>query len=343
MSDRCRSRHEVPNKEREVTEIPSLLPLARGGTKGEAPAVVPVAPSLLSLFIAHLPGAPAPLAQNRLETELGRFLTAARTAWPTLPLDLDVFVSHVAERCVERRLPPVIHAGDLYLACACAQGVAGAHEAFEHRYLGEITRAISRTRDISRAGPSAAFVDEATQRLREHLFVSPLSPQGLPKIAEYRGQAALRAWVTVAASRTALMLLRGEARRRETTGAGDQLPVEGSQELVLLRQRYAPDFAAALADAFARLSDKERMVLELHIVNRLSIDGLGELYKVGRSTAARWLVSARTKLVDETRRQLQRKLGLSDSEYDSLAAMIRSQLEVSVVRLLRHVREGDAK
>jgi RNA polymerase sigma-70 factor (ECF subfamily) len=320
-----------------------LLPLARGGTKGEAPAVVPVAPSLMALLIAHLPGAPDSLPQNRLEAELRRFLTTARTSWPTLSLDPNIFVPHVAERCVEGHLPPVIHAGDLYLACACAHGVAGAHEAFEHRYLGEITRAISRTRALSREGPSAAFVDEATQRLREHLFVSPLSPQGLPKIAEYRGQAALRAWVTVAASRAALMLLRGEARRRETTGAGDQLPVEGSQELVLLRHRYADDFTAALADAFARLSDKERMILELHIVNRLSIDGLGELYKVGRSTAARWIVSARTKLVDETRRELRRKLGLSDSEYDSLAAMIRSQLDVSVVGLLRRAKEGHSE
>jgi RNA polymerase sigma-70 factor (ECF subfamily) len=280
----------------------------------------------MALFVAHLPPGTGPLAQPSPERRLARFLAAARTAWPALPLDVSVFVQHVAERSIEGRLPPVIHAPDLYLACACAHGVDGAHDAFELRYSEVIARA------VSRKSTSAAFVDEATQRLRERLFVSS---RGLPKIAEYRGRTPLRAWLTLAASREALMLLRGEARRRETTGGGDALAVEGSQELALLKRRYAPDFAAALEDAFARLSNKERTILELHIVGRVSIDELSELYKVGRSTAARWLASARTTLVDETRRELRRKLGLTDSEYDSLAALIRSQLDVSVVKLLR--------
>jgi RNA polymerase sigma-70 factor (ECF subfamily) len=228
---------------------------------------------------------------------------------------------------VDGRLPPAIHAADLYLACACAHGVPGAHEAFDARYGAAIARV------VSRKNSSATFVDEVTQRLHERLFVSA---NGLsPKIADYGGRAALLTWLTIAASRAALMLLRGEARRRETAESGDALAIDASPELAHLKRRYAGDYAAALATAFARLTDKERTILQLHIVDRLGIDALGRLYKVGRSTAARWIASARATLVDESRRELQRKLGLTQSEYDSLAVLVRSELDVSVVKLLR--------
>jgi RNA polymerase sigma-70 factor (ECF subfamily) len=286
--------------------------------------LVAVMGSLAARFVAHVVGA-APPAFDDLERELERFLEAARAPWAALPLDTGVFVQHVAERSIDGRLPPVTHAADLYLACACAHDVAGAHRAFDGCYAEAIARA------VARKNPSAAFVDEATQRLREHLFVSS---HGLPKIADYGGRAALRTWLTIAASREALMLLRGEGRRRETTEADEALAADYGPELDVLKRRYAGDFAAALEEAFARLSDKERTILQFHVVDRLGIDGLAELYKVGRSTAARWLASARTTLVDETRGQLRRKLDLTDSEYDSLAVLVRSQLDVSVARLL---------
>jgi RNA polymerase sigma-70 factor (ECF subfamily) len=111
--------------------------------------------------------------------------------------------------------------------------------------------------------------------------------------------------------------------------------VSESPELAVLKRRYARDFATALEHAFARLSDRERALLQLHLVDRLSIDSLGELYKVGRSTAARWLSSARRTLAEETRLELRRKLRLTQSEYESLAVVVRSLVDVSVVKLLK--------
>jgi RNA polymerase sigma-70 factor (ECF subfamily) len=258
--------------------------------------------------------------------ELERFLAAGKAAWPGLPLDDERFVRHVAERETAEGAPLLDHAGDMYLACACAYGVAGAHAAFEQRYGAVIRRA------AARKNSGDAFVEEAAQRLREQLFVAA---EGLPKIAQYRGRSPLQAWLTLAASRAALMLLRGDARRREATGGGGEaLAGAGDQELAFLKQRYAPAFSSALAEAFTQLSNTERTLLELHIVGRASIDELGALYKVGRSTAARWIAAARDKLVEGTRSELRRRLGLSDSEYESLAGLVRSQLDVSVVRLL---------
>jgi RNA polymerase sigma-70 factor (ECF subfamily) len=240
--------------------------------------------NLAALFVAHLQHGATPPAPGGLEGDVARYLAAARAAWPALPLDVSVFVQHVAERATDGLLPPLNHAADLYLACACAHHVPGAHDAFD-RHCGE---AIARA--VSRKSGSAVFVDEVTQRLRERLFVSS---QGLPKIAEYRGRAALRTWLTIAASREALMLLRGEARRRKNTEVGDAPAIDDSPELALLKRRYAEDFGAALAHAFRRLSDKERTILQLQVVEQLGIDALGALYKVGRSTAARWLAGAR--------------------------------------------------
>jgi RNA polymerase sigma-70 factor (ECF subfamily) len=283
--------------------------------------------SLAALYFLHVQtGADPCEARDGFEEELACFLAAACDPWPALPLDASIFVPHVAGRSIEGRLPPATHAADLYLACACAHGIAGALDAFEERYASAITRA------VSRKNGSPSFVDEARQRLRERLFVSS---RGLPKIAQYRGRTALAAWVTLAASREALMLLRGETRRRETTGGGDAIALEGSPELALLKRRYVPHFAAAVQNAFAKLSDRERTLLELHIVGGVGIDRLGELYKVGRSTAARWLAAARETLVDQTRRELKHTLRLSDSEYGSLAELVRSQLDISVVKLLR--------
>jgi RNA polymerase sigma-70 factor (ECF subfamily) len=289
--------------------------------------VIPV-PSLAELFVAHLRvGSEARAPDDALESELAGFLVAARSPWPALLLDAQVFLRHVAERSPDGSLPPPAHAADLYLACACAHSVPGAHKEFLAHHGEAIARVVSRTN----ASPS--FVDEAKQRLLQHLFVSPRGAP--PKIADYGGRAALRTWLTIAASRSALMLVRSNARRRETEGPSDVPALDASPELAHLKRRYAADFSAALATAFARLSDKERTLLQLHIVDRAGIDALGELYKVGRSTAARWLASARATLVEETRRELQRKLGLSRSDYESLAVLVRSQLDVSVVKLLQ--------
>jgi RNA polymerase sigma-70 factor (ECF subfamily) len=284
------------------------------------------ASGLPSIFVEHLPEGVAPQEREALDEELGRFVAAARIAWPGLALDARTFVQHLAERSTDGRCPAVAYAGDAYLACACAHRIEGALAAFEEGYSQVIARA------IARKDPSPSFVDEVQQKLRERLFVAA---HGLPKIAEYGGRAALRTWLIIAASRAALMVIRGSARRRESPEIGPEIADAREPELVLLKRRYAGDFAAALAQAFTKLSDKERTLLELHLVDGLSIDKLGEVYKVGRSTAARWLASARHTLVEGTRTSLRAKLGLSESEYGSLATLVRSQLDVSVLTLLR--------
>ena len=258
-----------------------------------------------------------------VETEFVPFLEAGRRAWPGLPLERELFLGYVAER-----LPDCssAYAADMYLACACVHGVAGAMEAFERAYADLITRM------IERAGVTGAAAEDAAQTVRARLLVADDGP---PKIAQYTGHAALQTWLKVVASRTALMAQRTAARKRKQNRTIDDVAGSASPELILLKRRHAADFKTAITRAFERLSDTERTILRLYIVDRVTFDALGAIYKVGHSTAARWVASARNKLAEATRRELRATLRVTDSDYDSLAALVQSQLDISVRKLLQ--------
>src|SRR5262245_52853691 len=61
-----------------------------------------------------------------LEDILQKLLDAGRAAWPSLDLSDDDFLKHIGERLTSAPDAPrallAIHAGDLFLACACAHG-----------------------------------------------------------------------------------------------------------------------------------------------------------------------------------------------------------------------------
>ena len=82
------------------------------------------------------------------------------------------------------------------------------------------------------------------------------------------------------------------------------------------------------------MSTRERAVLCLNVRDGLSIDKLAAVYGVGRSTVARWLSAAREIVERETRSELVSRLKLSPSAFESLAAEVQSNLDVSLVGLL---------
>jgi RNA polymerase sigma-70 factor (ECF subfamily) len=58
------------------------------------------------------------------------------------------------------------------------------------------------------------------------------------------------------------------------------------------------------------------------------------MFQVNISTVSRWLASARESLLVQTRDGLSRQLHLAPGEFDSLARLLHSQIDVSLVRLL---------
>jgi RNA polymerase sigma-70 factor, ECF subfamily len=253
---------------------------------------------------------------------------AGRAAWPTIDLGRDKFAAFV-----EKLEPPAAakYPGDLYLAAACLGGDSGALAIFDRDVLSGARGAI---RSID---TSDAFIDEACQRLRASLLVGD---GDRPRITDYAGRGPLRAWVGVAAVRTALMMRRSQQRAREvhvdTDGWGEALAniSTGNPELELLKRQYASAFSEALRDAVANLEPRLRATLRMSFVDALSIDEIGAVYAVHRATAARWIQRACDEVLASTRDNLAQKLALSPSELDRVTALVQSQLDVSLSQLL---------
>jgi RNA polymerase sigma-70 factor, ECF subfamily len=91
---------------------------------------------------------------------------------------------------------------------------------------------------------------------------------------------------------------------------------------------------AALREAFRAavggLDARERTLLRLSLRDRLGVDQIGALYRVHRSTAARWLQAVRDKLSASTRAGLASKLSLADAEVESLIRAIGSKIDLSL-------------
>jgi RNA polymerase sigma-70 factor, ECF subfamily len=218
---------------------------------------------------------------------------------------------------------------DLALASACVAGDAAAIAA-----LDAILRAQAK-RAVKSLGQPTWLEDEVLQAVRQHLLVAK---DGVPpRLATFSGQSPLDRWLRVVVTHSALDLLRKQGRER---GDGDsrlsRLPAPaGDPELDYLRRRYRPEFEAAVREAFATITDaRDRNLLRLHVLDRVGVERLGEIYQVNASTASRWIARLRAHLHREVRRCLKARLRLTESELRSLIRLVKSDLDVTLSRLL---------
>jgi RNA polymerase sigma-70 factor (ECF subfamily) len=267
------------------------------------------------------------------EERLDRALNTARAAWPRVDLDGTRFVTHLARHLPTEASPEALetlHLGDLYLACACADGLPTAHAAFEARILPEVDLAVARMK----LPPSS--LDEVRQLVRQRMLVA--GPDTPPKLAAYPGTGPLSSWVRAAALWLALDLQRQRASHetpREDSELSLLVDPSDDPELAYLKATYRAEFNAAFTQALTQLAPRERNLLRLKYLDGLSIDQLGALYGIHRATAARWVVAAQQSLLAETRRLLTERLRLTGSQLDSVLRLISSQLDVNLSRLLR--------
>ena len=82
------------------------------------------------------------------------------------------------------------------------------------------------------------------------------------------------------------------------------------------------------------LTAREKTILRMHFLDSMNIDALGTVFQVHRATVARWLVSIRTHVLHDVRRRLSLDLGASSSEAQSLVRLLRSEVQVSIQRIL---------
>jgi RNA polymerase sigma-70 factor, ECF subfamily len=264
---------------------------------------------------------------------LAELWRSARAAWPSVQLGAEVFMAHLA-----RHLPAdaaasddlaQVNVADLYLACACATGDVHAIEAFEHHCLDGVNRA------LARLGFDADAIAEVKQLIRCRVL---LADKGPPRILEYRGRGALRAWVRVIAVREALRRIQRSDREIEIDDVDKLQAFVTASGLEREKQSYRKVFSEALDRALRALPNRDRTMLRQHVLDGMTIDQLGALYRIHRTTAARTLDRARRFLFASTRAHMRAVLDVSSTELNSILRLIRSRLDVSLRGLRRRQR-----
>src|SRR4030095_10089190 len=166
------------------------------------------------------------------------------------------------------------------LACACGAGDPQAIRTFQARFINPtISQLFSR-------GPGRDGEAELHQILLTRLFVS--EPGSPARIFGYRGQGPLLGWLRTLAWRVAIDLQRQQlAVRRTYTDPSDLTGHASDPELEYMDCLYRSELTAALATAFATLSERDKDFLRLHYLDNLSMEGIGSLFRLSRRTVHR--------------------------------------------------------
>ncbi|MGE0550939.1 MAG: sigma-70 family RNA polymerase sigma factor [Kofleriaceae bacterium] len=283
-------------------------------------------PDLIARFVA---GA----ALDEVPAYLGPALASAcaegRQAWSEFSIDDQAFCEFLGARFAAEELAPEaepLRIADLYLACACSLGVAGASEQFVRSCDEAVRTGLARIVD-------AADRQEVMQQVWENLLVA--GAEQPPRIALYKGRGPLHAFVRVAAVRLAITL-----RRKLRPEAADDSEIQriadasDDPEIQYLKQLYKTEFRRSFATAFAALPPEHQLLLRLDVVDHLTIDEAAAAYGRSRTTTGRHLLEARQALARATLSDLQTRLSLDDSDVHSVARLVRSQIDISVQRLL---------
>lgn len=268
--------------------------------------------------------------------EFAELVETARGAWPSIDVDLEDFVRYVGER-VDRALTleatmtaiEGLCLRDLYLACACARGDSRALAAFDEHMLAPIAKHVRRLCDAD------DDVEEVMQILRTRMLVHRGDEKA--RILSYTGRGPLAGWLRVAGVRIAHDLRRARGATVESSDPNEPGPEEMTPvdpELAVIKARFGEPFRNALNDVLAELPDRERNILAMSIIDGLSTDAIGALYRVNGSTVRRWIAQARDRVLEGVRTRLKAELDLRSAEFDSLMGLVRSQLDLNLSQLL---------
>lgn len=253
-------------------------------------------------------------------------LEAARRAWPKVNIDATAFTTHIERLGAAEPSTAELRVAELYLAFACARQERWAIDYFMRELLPV---AVTAARSVDREGH---FDDDLRQHLSERLLVGR-GDESPPKIRDYSGRGPLENWVRVVAIRTALNLLPQRAPAEPLEAAAEFTGPD--PELDFLKEKYRVEFKQAFEAAVSQVPPEDLNLLRMSVIDQLSIDKLSALTGVHRATAARRLSRARHVLCEATRVELIARLGLRGRELDSVMRLVRSNVHLSIARVLR--------
>jgi RNA polymerase sigma-70 factor (ECF subfamily) len=217
------------------------------------------------------------------------------------------------------------HGADLYLALACGMADPNALRILEARFFPAVNE------QLSRSGFDESTRKDVFQQMMMHLCAGQE-----PRILTYAGRAALSSWLRVTAMRFALNMKASASNGppRHADLMDQLLADEASPERRLAAAKARPLFQTALEEAVRSISDRDRTLLRLCFMDGLTVDSIGGMYGVHRATAARWIADIRRRVLQHVRSLLADEPGVHASEFDSLARLVRSELHLTLKRVL---------
>jgi RNA polymerase sigma-70 factor, ECF subfamily len=269
-----------------------------------------------------------PSDDERLASLIAHIGRAGRKEFPSVQLPDAALGAHLAGREVPADLAEE-RAAEVYLACACARGDAGAIALLRDRYLGRVEGSLRR-------GRSPALVEEAVLQLLGTIFVA--RPGQSPEIGDFTGSGPLGAWLRIVALRILMRLERKQRQLPEMARASAGLPTPESPEVAYLRRKYSAALQDALGEAWKTMSPENQVLLRLRYNDGRGVDDIAKVENIHRATAARRVKKAEESLIDEARRILSAKLGASENDVNSVLQLVRSQLQISVGRIFKSAR-----
>lgn len=255
------------------------------------------------------------------EAELNRAFLLAKAGWPTINLQASDFASYVRRHSIPTDVPvEILH--DIFLACACGCGIPGALQSFREQYLGVVATAV-RSFDAS-----PQFADEIYQRLSETLFVP--GPSGEAKIHRYKGQGPLGGFVRTSARRIGMRVSTALARFQGEEALIQQFSQASALDATLAKLECRDAINRALSVALRQLPRRDRLILRMNLIERISTTRIAAMYKVSQPTVSRW-IQRTAKTIHATVKDLVcDELDIDTRELDSLLLLVRSQIEITI-------------
>jgi RNA polymerase sigma-70 factor (ECF subfamily) len=247
-----------------------------------------------------------------------RAFEIGRSTYPAIDLTPAAFVSFAAARAETWGGDPE-RAADLYLACACVEGLPAGIAEFLARFAGRIPLFLGRF---------------ASQTIVTRCLVG--NDANPPALVSYSATGSLEGWLRVTAVREALMLQRrAERDTHEVEAVLESRSEWMDREISLIKEIYREPVSRAFAWACAELDGEERVLLRLHYVEGVTTAHLAKIYGISRATLIRRLASARETLLTRVKAALKRSVGVADQDFDSLLQLVKSQIDLRLSVVLQ--------
>jgi RNA polymerase sigma-70 factor (ECF subfamily) len=239
-----------------------------------------------------------------------------------------------------------VKAEELCLAIACEQGDDEAWRDFEASY-----------RHTMLAGARALTKDEAeaedlVQSVMGELYgVRVIEGRRASKLAHYSGRGSLGGWLRAVIYQAFIDRKRQTARFEQVEEAADLERLAANSKVALSAPSARPDEVKdarlqrateeAMAQAFAELEARDRLLLQYYYFDELTLREIGALMGVHEATISRWLARAQRQVRRKTEDLLRRNCGLHRAEIAECLHLAASA-EVDVRQMIGEAKSASA-